>query len=141
MSIELARILLVDDSRFNLNALHSLLRDEYKIMAAIHAEQAFAAIEKNRPDLILLDVNMPDMDGYQICSVLKSDPATWDIPVAFVTGSGDADDIKRGLAAGACEFLIKPFNPELLKLRVKNILAVERMRAQLQLYQTRFGEE
>lgn len=102
------RILLVDDERFNLNTLHGLLKEEYKIMVATGGEQALKAALTGRPDLILLDINMPDMDGYEVCRRLKADPLMMGVPIIFITGLADADDETRGLELGAADYITKP---------------------------------
>jgi diguanylate cyclase (GGDEF)-like protein len=113
------RILIVDDERFNLNMLNGLLNQEYKIMVATSGEQALMAVSKGRPDLVLLDINMPGMDGYDVCNRLKSDPITESIPIIFITANSSADDETRGLEMGAADYITKPFNPSVVKARVR----------------------
>ena len=78
------------------------------------------------PDLILLDVMMPDMDGYEVCRLLKADPATQDVPIIFVTGLSETTDETRGLEAGAIDYITKPFVPAVVRMRVRNHLALRR---------------
>lgn len=115
-----SRILIVDDERQNIKLLTELLRDKYKIMAAKNGEQALGAIEGNiLPDLILLDIMMPGIDGYEVCKRLKADDRTKDIPVIFVTGVSETEDAARGFRAGAVDFIQKPLNPVMVKARVE----------------------
>ncbi|OQX32451.1 MAG: hypothetical protein B0D96_12930 [Candidatus Sedimenticola endophacoides] len=99
-------ILVVDDVAENINILDGLLRDRYRIRAAINGQRALRiASGEPAPDLILLDIMMPEMDGYEVCRRLKSDPATADIPVIFVTAMNEAEDEYRGLALGAADYI------------------------------------
>jgi len=126
---ERARILIVDDVNENLHALMNVLRDDYQISAATNGEKALElALRKPQPDLILLDIKMPGMDGYSVLSALKVDPATAEIPVIFVTALSDTTDEARGLSLGISDYITKPVNPELLKARVHNQLELRRYR-------------
>lgn len=125
------RILIVDDERFNLNMLNGLLNTEYKIMVATNGEQALAAVNKGRPDLILLDINMPGMDGYEVCERLKSDPLTAELPIIFITANTSADDETRGLELGAADYITKPFNPSVVQARVKTQIRLKQQSDQL----------
>lgn len=123
------RILLVDDVNENLHALMSVLRDDYAIAAATSGEKALdLARQQPYPDLILLDIKMPGMDGYSVLAHLKSNPATADIPVIFVTGLAEAADEARGLKLGVADYITKPINPELLHMRVRTQLELQRYR-------------
>lgn len=116
-------ILIVDDLPANIDLLKGLLRERYRIKAATGGEKALAVAAKAPPpDLILLDVMMPDLDGYATCRRLKADPATADIPVFFVTGQLDPDERAIGLALGALDYLLKPIDPEHLLERVAAVL-------------------
>ncbi len=129
MDDDRARILIVDDVAENLHALVAALRDEYAILAATSGEKALEIARRTPPpDLILLDIRMPGMDGYSVLSALKIDPATTDIPVIFVTALTEAADEARGLRLGATDYITKPVNPELLKTRVRNQLDLRRYR-------------
>ena len=126
---ERPRILIVDDVSENLHALMSILRDDYAISAATSGEKALElARAQPRPDLILLDIKMPKMDGYAVLAALKIDPETAEIPVIFVTALAEAADEARGLAQGVADYITKPVNPDLLKTRVKNQLDLRRYR-------------
>ena len=89
------KILLVDDEPNNLQLLRQILRSSYQLIFAHNGQSALAAVAAHHPDLILLDVMMPDLDGYEVCRRLKADPLTHDIPVIFVTAMGDVDDVCR----------------------------------------------
>ncbi|MHC4940876.1 MAG: ATP-binding SpoIIE family protein phosphatase [Planctomycetota bacterium] len=124
---EREKILVVDDERFNINVLADLLKPHYKVMAAINGEQALkAAGGAKPPDLILLDIMMPEMDGYEVCRRLKESEATRDIPVIFVTAMGQEEDETRGLELGAVDYLTKPISPSIVEARVKTHLALKR---------------
>lgn len=123
------RILLVDDVNENLHALMSVLRDDYAIAAATSGEKALdLARQQPYPDLILLDIKMPGMDGYSVLAHLKSNPATADIPVIFVTALAEAADEARGLKLGVADYITKPINSELLHMRVRTQLELQRYR-------------
>jgi len=123
------RILIVDDVSENLHALMSILRDDYAVLAATSGEKALAlAARMPAPDLVLLDIRMPGMDGYEVLRRLKSNPATSDIPVIFVTALAEINDEANGLKLGAADYILKPANPDLLKMRVLTQLELRRYR-------------
>jgi two-component system sensor histidine kinase/response regulator len=125
MSAHKARILAVDDAPANLKLLANALRAEYELALATGGAQALElALAEPQPDLILLDVMMPEMDGYEVMARLKADERTAEIPVIFVTALADADDEARGLDLGAIDYVTKPFNPAIVKARVKNHMAL-----------------
>ena len=123
---EKPRILVVDDQRLNLNILHGLLKDDYQVMVAASGEQALKAVAAGRPDLILLDVNMPDMDGYEICRRLKQDPTTMRIPVIFITAMSESEDEARGFELGAADYIVKPFKAAVVRARVQAQIRLKR---------------
>jgi len=124
------RVLIVDDVHENLHSLMNILRDEYAISAATSGEKALElARHEPHPDLILLDIKMPGMDGYSVLAALKIDPATADIPVIFVTALSEAADEARGLALGVSDYITKPVNPDLLKSRMRTQLELRRYRS------------
>lgn len=127
---EKPKVLIVDDERFNLSALHALLRDDCRVMVATDGEHGLTAARANLPDLILLDVTMPGMSGHDVCRALKEDTATQDIPVIFITALGDADDETLGFDLGAADYITKPFNHAVVKARVRTQL---RLKAQADL--------
>jgi sigma-B regulation protein RsbU (phosphoserine phosphatase) len=120
---ERRKILVVDDERLNINVLADLLKPSYKIMAAISGAQALkAARSENPPDLILLDIMMPELDGYEVCRQLKAEESTREIPVIFVTAMGQESDETRGLALGAADYITKPISPAIVEARVRTQL-------------------
>jgi len=112
------KLLVVDDTPENLIILYKILRKEYEVLGANSGKEALLALAENRPDLILLDVMMPEMDGLEVCRILKDDSRYRDIPVIFVTALSDEVDESRGFKAGAVDFLSKPVNPVILSHRV-----------------------
>lgn len=124
-------ILVVDDTPSNINVVKSVLNDKYSIMAAINGAIALKIMEKQLPDLILLDIMMPDMDGFQVCKKLKENLLTRDIPIIFLTAKADIKDEAKGLELGAVDYITKPISPAILAGRVKNHLALKDAREQL----------
>jgi serine phosphatase RsbU (regulator of sigma subunit) len=116
-------LLLVDDDSENIQVVHSILKDQYKIRVAMNGAKALelARVEP-LPDLILLDVMMPQMDGYEVCGCLKADQRTRDIPVIFLTGKTEVTDETRGFEVGAVDYIHKPFSPPIVKARVRTHL-------------------
>ncbi len=118
-------VLVVDDQPENIHVLLQALRDDYAVLAATSGEQALRLARKTpAPDVILLDVMMPGMDGYEVCRQLKADEATREIPVIFVTALHESDNEARGLELGAIDYVTKPVKPVLLKARVANHIAL-----------------
>lgn len=116
-------LLIVDDSTENLKLLGNSLKNAgYNILAALNGKQALALAASKQPDLILLDVMMPEMNGFEVCEALKNNTSTCSIPVIFLTASVGIESIKTGFDAGATDYISKPFNPDELILRVKNHL-------------------
>jgi signal transduction histidine kinase len=126
------KILIVDDERRNLKILTDLLRDDAEVYAAKGGEQALDRAGKLLPDLILLDIVMPDMDGFEVLRQLKQDESTARIAVIFITGLNTPDEEKRGLTLGAQDYIYKPFCPEVVKSRVATQLKIVRQTKQLQ---------
>ncbi|MEP1448219.1 MAG: two-component system response regulator [Paraglaciecola sp.] len=124
-------ILAVDDTPGNINVVKSVLSEKYSIMAAINGALALKIVEKQRPDLILLDIMMPEMDGYEVCQKLKANPSTRDIPIIFLTAKSEIKDEAKGLELGAIDYITKPFSPAILAGRVKNHLALKEAQEQL----------
>jgi putative two-component system response regulator len=128
-----SRILIVDDIPANIQVLVSILREDgYQISVATSGKQALELVERVRPDLLLLDIMMPDMDGYEVCRCLKADEATLHIPVLFITALGDPEDEAKGLALGAVDYITKPIHPELVRARVRNHLELKRYQSRLE---------
>ena len=101
-------ILIIDDNKVNLATARMVLRDEYKIIPVTSGVQALIYLEKNDCDIILLDINMPEMDGFEVIEKIKSEEIYKDIPVVFLTGEDDPEVKKKGLEKGALEFITKP---------------------------------
>jgi len=124
-----ANILVVDDSPENLQVISAVLKQDYKVKVAINGERALAlASAAEPPDLILLDVMMPGMDGYEVCARLKQNPATAGIPVLFVSSRDDEEDEARGLSLGAIDYIVKPIRPSIVQARVRNHIELKRSR-------------
>ena len=114
-------ILIVDDAPANIRALASLLKGEYRILVALNGEKALEIVRgESPPDLILLDIQMPGMDGYEVCRRLKSESPSNRIPVIFVTAKSGADEEELGFNLGAADYIIKPFYPAVVRARVRN---------------------
>jgi phosphoserine phosphatase RsbU/P len=125
-------LLLVDDAPANIQVANSILKDDYRVRVATSGAKALELVKvKPVPDLILLDVEMPEMDGYEVCRRLKSDPETREIPVIFLTGKTEAEDETRGFSVGAVDYIHKPFSPAVVKARVETHLALRETREQL----------
>jgi len=132
-NLEQPVILVVDDTPTNIDILSNTLRPDFKVRAATSGKKALhIAFSDTPPDIILLDIMMPEMDGYEVCERLKDDPATQKIPVIFVTALTDEVDEAHGLDLGAVDYITKPFSPALVKARVKNHLDLKRHRDQLE---------
>jgi chemotaxis protein methyltransferase CheR len=125
---ERATILVVDDTPENLTLISSLLKDDYKVKVANGGEKALKiARSESPPNLVLLDIMMPGMDGYEVCRRLKLDEMTMNIPVIFLTAKSEVEDEKKGLELGAVDYITKPISPPIVKARVKNHLALKAM--------------
>ncbi len=119
-------ILIVDDTPDNISLLSGLLKEHYKTKVATNGSKALSvAASTSPPDLILLDIMMPDMDGYEVCRRLKADEATQDIPIIFLTAMSQAEDEQKGLELGAVDYITKPVNPSLLLVRVQTHLRLK----------------
>ncbi len=113
------RILIVDDDQFNISVLTEILNNDYKIMTAESGGKALKAVAGPLPpDLILLDILMPEMDGYEVCEQIKADRSTAHIPIVFVTAVSEAMDAARAFEIGAVDYVTKPFNPVTVKARI-----------------------
>lgn len=119
-------ILIVDDEPINLVALENILADHYRLVFARNGSEALLAAQKHIPALILLDIQMPGMDGYAVCRQLKTDPRTESIPVIFVTALAEAGDEAKGFEAGAVDYLHKPVSPVIVRARVNTHLSLVR---------------
>ena len=121
------RLLIVDDERLHINMLNNMLKEQYLIKVAVNGEQALArATTDPQPNLILLDVRMPGLDGLQVLTQLKEDPRTHNIPVIFLTAMDAVEDEALGLELGAVDYITKPFSPQIVNARIKTQLALQR---------------
>ncbi|MFP4390904.1 MAG: two-component system response regulator, partial [Desulfococcaceae bacterium] len=126
------KVLIVDDERNNVNVLVEILKPHYRTAVAIHGAEALKRARSNRPpDIILLDIMMPEMDGYAVCEALKADRATADIPVIFISAMADEADESKGLELGAVDFITKPIKPAIVKTRIKTRLELRRVQKKL----------
>ena len=129
-----ALILIVDDVRSNQQILTSLLKDDYRLKVASNGARALElARQQPQPDLILLDVMMPEMDGYQVCKQLKADNATRDIPVIFITAADDEASEVSGLQIGAIDYITKPIKPIITRIRIENAINLRQFQQKLNL--------
>ncbi len=131
-ALALKTVLAVDDTPENLAVVNALLRGLYKVKVSSSGEHALAIAANTSPDLILLDIMMPGLDGYEVCRRLKVDPATADIPVIFLTAKSDEEGEQRGFDLGAVDYITKPISPPLLLARVKAQLSLKEARDALQ---------
>ena len=130
-------VLIVDDENANIIALNAILSGDYTTYAAKSGKAALSAVKNHKPDIILLDIIMPDMDGYAVIEKLKSSDITKHIPVIFITGLRSPQDEERGLLLGAADYISKPFSPAIVKLRIRNqIMILDQMRLIIRLSMT-----
>ena len=126
------KVLVVDDSPENIDLLGNVLKRDYEIKVALNGEKALKISGSDPPpDIILLDIMMPGMNGYEVCSKLKSDAKTQDIPVIFVTSMSEVEDETKGLKVGAIDYITKPISPAIVKARVKNHVELKEAREYL----------
>jgi sigma-B regulation protein RsbU (phosphoserine phosphatase) len=131
-SSEKKMILVVDDAPVNLQVVSAILKDDFKVRVATSGAKALDLVKiEPHPDLILLDVTMPEMDGYEVCGILKATPEVKDIPVIFLTGKTETEDETKGFEVGAVDYIHKPFSPAVVKARVHTHLVLREAREQL----------
>jgi len=134
MENEKKLIILVDDNPANLRIGKNVLAEKYAVATCPSADKMFSLLENNTPAMILLDVDMPEVNGYEAIKILKSKPVTKDIPVIFLTARTESDDELEGLSLGAIDYITKPFQPPLLLKRIEVHLLVEAQREELQYF-------
>jgi DNA-binding response OmpR family regulator len=123
-----SRILVVDDTPANIQTVAAILKDKgYQLSVATNGRQALAALERTRPDLVLLDVMMPELDGFETCSRIKAHGAWREIPIIFLTGKTETADIVKGFELGAVDYVAKPFNAHELLARVHTHLTLDQL--------------
>jgi len=123
--IEECVILIVDDTEMNIDLLIEALGDTYEIMVALDGPTALEHLNDHKPDLILLDIMMPGMDGFEVCQRIRQNPEKANVPIIFVTALNESVDEQRGLDMGAVDYIIKPINPAIVKARVRNHLELK----------------
>jgi diguanylate cyclase (GGDEF)-like protein len=132
-------VLLVDDTASTLKLLTNTLMGEYRVLVATNGFEALEIAFRRRPDLILLDIMLPDVDGYEVCQRLKAEPLTQEIPVVFITSMNQEVDEARGLKVGAIDYITKPFSPAIVQARVRNHMELKRYRDLLEKLSTTDG--
>lgn len=127
-----AAILIVDDNVANAELLEAYLKGSpWRLELALSGSEALEKVQSAKPDLILLDIMMPDMSGFEVCRTLKSDPATRDIPIVMVTALTELEDVEKAVEAGTDDFLSKPVNRIELLTRVKSLLHLRKLKSEL----------
>jgi len=124
MSVEKQTVLVIDDTPENIDVLVGTLKDEYHVKAATNGAMALKIIQHSPPDMILLDIMMPGIDGYEVCRRLQSDYTTRHIPIMFITAKIDIEDELKGLELGAVDYITKPISPPIVRARVRTHLAL-----------------
>ena len=124
-------LLIVDDDKTNLTMARNALSDVYRITAVLSGDQALRFLASNIPDLILLDINMPDMDGYEVMTAIRKDDRLQYVPVIFLTADTEPETECRCLEAGAVDFITKPFTPPVMRSRISRVLELEELRSSL----------
>ena len=125
------RVLIVDDSKTNVKLLVDALKGHYRVGFALSGENALSYVNNNRTDLVLLDIEMPGLDGYEVCQALKENPATCDIPVIFITVSSTVGAMSKGFSLGAVDYITKPFEIEEVLARVRTHLLLRHTHEEL----------
>ncbi|WP_084538455.1 GGDEF domain-containing response regulator [Borrelia persica] len=128
IAVEPQKLLLVDDTPTNLDLLVDILQHDYDIRVALSGFDALKQVEADKPDLILLDVLLPDLNGYEVCSRLKNDPETRDIAVIFISSRDSIDAQLEGFNVGGVDYILKPFNAKIINARIKTHLELKRLR-------------
>ena len=127
-----ALILCVDDEPVNLTIMEELLQDSYELSTVMSGESCLQQVDKQRPDLILLDVNMPEMDGLETCTRLKSNIETTEIPIIFVSALASQAELMAGYEAGGDDYITKPFSEEILQRKLQILLASQQRKKELE---------
>src|SRR5215471_10771765 len=136
-----SRILLIEDAPANIQALSAILKEQrYQVSVATTGQQALDLLERIRPDLILLDIMMPEMDGFETCRRIKASTAWREIPIVFLTAKTDTADIVRGFELGAVDYVAKPFNAHELLARVNTHLTLDYLHRENERLQSRTRE-
>ena len=125
------RIIIVDDNASYLSVVRTLLKQYYNTYPVSSGAKLFKIMEKFIPDMVLLDISMPEMDGFEVIKRMKENPRYKDIPVVFITSKDDEDSAAQGLALGALDYVTKPFYGPLLLRRISNLLLIEQTKREL----------
>lgn len=132
MDLSTASILIVEDQKENIDLIRGILGDTYRLRIATKGSDALRIIALERPDLVLMDVGLPDIDGFEVCAKMLEDEGNASIPVIFLTAATTPQDEMTGLKLGAVDYIFKPYNPSIIQNRVKNQLELYRYRRQLE---------
>ncbi len=128
MTTEKKKILVADDEPFILSALQDTLAEAFEVYTATNGKEAIKIVEKIIPDLVILDVMMAEMDGFEACTNIKNNPVTTNIPVILLTAKGQLADVEKGVKCGADAYVVKPFSPAKLIEKVEEIFEKVKMR-------------
>lgn len=127
------KVLIIDDVKANIKILNDVIKSEYEVVFATNGREGIqTAMMENPPDLILLDVMMPEIDGYDVCKILKDDSMTKKIPVIFITSLSEAESEAKGFELGAVDYITKPFNPDIVRARVQTHVELKQYRDYLE---------
>jgi PleD family two-component response regulator len=129
--MEKKKLLVVDDTPENLAILYKILRDEYELTGASNGQDALSLLQTTKPDLILLDIMMPEMSGFEVCHILKKHDDFRDIPVIFLTALIEPANEALGFEAGAVDYITKPYTPAILKLRISTHIELKSQKDEL----------
>lgn len=122
---ELAKVLIVDDTEFNIDIIYGALEDLYDVRVAMSGPEALSLVELDPPDIILLDISMPDMDGFEVCERLKAMPTAMDIPVVFISANSHLESKVKAFSVGGVDYIVKPFDILEIKSRIQNHLELK----------------
>lgn len=125
---ETSKVLIIDDSKINISLISEALEGKYTVLSAKDGQKGLELAYSELPDIILLDIMMPGINGYEVCEQLKLNPFTKDIPVIFITAISEAEFEEKGLSIGAIDYITKPINPSIVKLRVRNHIELKKSR-------------
>ena len=139
MDVKKQKIMIVDDTPSNISVLGEVLKDEYEIFISTNGQSALEKVAANPPDLILLDITMPGMDGYEVCRRLKQNQDTRKIPVIFISGKNAEEDEIKGFSVGAVDYITKPFRIPIVKARIKTHMELKRKTDLLESISSRDG--
>jgi len=133
------KIFIIDDEKLNIMALAHFLQPQYDIIVTTDSALALEIAQKNLPDIILLDIIMPEMSGFDVIKKLKESEIIKDIPVIFITGLNSAEDEEKGLGLGAADFILKPFNKLIVKKRIETQLKLQDYKSAIEKYEKALG--